>query len=166
METKICRACGDEMPLTKEYFYSNGYTPNGTRKWKPTCKSCEKAERIDGHEELIKEVFPVLECSICGYNKCKQALDFLKELAEEKGESFNKYAQILITDIEMPQMDGLTLTRKIKEDVLLNKLPVVIFSSLITDELRHKGESVGANAQLSKPEISELVDTIDRLLSI
>ena len=96
----------------------------------------------------------------------KQALDFLKELAEEKGESFNKYAQILITDIEMPQMDGLTLTRKIKEDVLLNKLPVVIFSSLITDELRHKGESVGANAQLSKPEISELVDTIDRLLSI
>ena len=96
----------------------------------------------------------------------KQALDFLKELAEEKGESFNKYAQILITDIEMPQMDGLTLTRKIKDDVLLNKLPVVIFSSLITDELRHKGESVGANAQLSKPEISELVDTIDRLLSI
>ena len=96
----------------------------------------------------------------------KQALDFLKELAEEKGESFNKYAQILITDIEMPQMDGLTLTRMVKEDVVLKKLPVVIFSSLITAELKHKGESVGANAQLSKPEISELVDTIDKLLSI
>jgi len=96
----------------------------------------------------------------------KQALDFLTGLAEEKGESFNKYAQILITDIEMPQMDGLTLTRMIKEDVVLKKLPVVIFSSLITGELKHKGESVGADAQLSKPEISELVDTIDRLLSI
>ena len=96
----------------------------------------------------------------------KQALDFFGKLAEEKGENFNKYAQILITDIEMPQMDGLTLTRKIKEDVVLKKLPVVIFSSLITEELRHKGESVGADAQLSKPEISELVDTIDKLLNI
>jgi len=96
----------------------------------------------------------------------KQALDFFVKLAEEKGENFNKYAQILITDIEMPQMDGLTLTRKIKEDVILKKLPVVIFSSLITSELKHKGESVGADAQLSKPEISELVDTIDKLLMI
>ena len=96
----------------------------------------------------------------------KQALDFFKGLAEEKGEDFNKYAQILITDIEMPQMDGLTLTRKIKEDLVLNKLPVVIFSSLITEELRHKGESVKADAQLSKPEINELVDTIDKLLNI
>jgi len=96
----------------------------------------------------------------------KQALDFFKGLVEEKGEAFNKYAQILITDIEMPQMDGLTLTRMIKEDVVLKKLPVVIFSSLITSELKHKGESVGADAQLSKPEISELVDTIDKLLNI
>ena len=96
----------------------------------------------------------------------KQALDFFVNLAEEKGENFNEYAQILITDIEMPQMDGLTLTRKIKEDVILKKLPVVIFSSLITSELKHKGESVGADAQLSKPEISELVDTIDKLLMI
>ena len=96
----------------------------------------------------------------------KQALDYFIKLAEEKGENFNKYAQMLITDIEMPQMDGLTLTRKIKEDVILKKLPVVIFSSLITAELKHKGESVGANAQLSKPEINELVDTIDKLLNL
>jgi len=96
----------------------------------------------------------------------KQALDFLRKLVEEKGENFDKYAQILITDIEMPQMDGLTLTRKIKEDVVLKKLPVVIFSSLITEELRHKGESVKADAQLSKPEISDLVYTIDKLLNI
>lgn len=96
----------------------------------------------------------------------KQALNYFKGLVEQKGEDFNKYAQILITDIEMPQMDGLTLTRKIKEDVVLRKLPVVIFSSLITAELRHKGESVKADAQLSKPEIKELVDTIDKLLNI
>ena len=71
---------------------------------------------------------------------------------------------MLITDIEMPQMDGLTLTRKVKEDDTLKELPVVIFSSLITDELRHKGESVHADAQLSKPEIEQLIAVVDKLL--
>lgn len=96
----------------------------------------------------------------------QQALDFLKGLAEKHGDQFKKYVEILITDIEMPQLDGLTLTRKIKEDEILRKLPVIIFSSLITQELKHKGESVKADAQLSKPEVSQLVDTIDKLLSI
>lgn len=96
----------------------------------------------------------------------EQAFNYLLSLKEKDGADFIKEAQMLITDIEMPQMDGLTLTRKIKEDDVLKKLPVVIFSSLITDELRHKGESVGADAQLSKPEVEELVDKIDHLLNI
>jgi len=68
---------------------------------------------------------------------------------------------VLITDIEMPQMDGHTLTRKIKEHNILKKLPVILFSSLITSDLKHKGDSVGADAQMSKPEIGELVTCID-----
>ncbi|GAA0077728.1 chemotaxis protein [Clostridium sp. CTA-5] len=96
----------------------------------------------------------------------KQALDFLEGLVEKKGENFNEDVQLLITDIEMPQMDGLTLTRRIKENEILKKLPVVIFSSLITEELKHKGKSVKADAQLSKPEIEELVETIDKLLNV
>lgn len=94
----------------------------------------------------------------------QEAFDYLKSLEERLGEDFIKEAHLLITDIEMPQMDGLTLTRKIKEDIVLKKLPVVIFSSLITDELRHKGESVKADAQLSKPEIEELVEVVDKLI--
>ena len=95
----------------------------------------------------------------------KQAYDYLDALAEKKGEDFIEDVQMLITDIEMPQMDGLTLTRKVKEHKVLNNLPVIIFSSLITDELRHKGESVKADAQLSKPEIEELIGVVDKLLS-
>lgn len=95
----------------------------------------------------------------------KQAYDYLTELADKKGADFIDEAQMLITDIEMPQMDGLTLTRKVKEHKVLNKLPVIIFSSLITDELRHKGDSVKADAQLSKPEIEELIGVIDKLLT-
>ena len=87
----------------------------------------------------------------------EQALDYLEGLKKDLGKSFVKEVQLLITDIEMPQMDGLTLTRKVKEDEVLKRLPVIIFSSLITDDLRHKGESVGADAQLSKPEIEELI---------
>ena len=85
-------------------------------------------------------------------------------MLERKGENFKDEVDILITDIEMPQMDGHTLTRKIKENPVLKTLPVVIFSSLITETLKHKGESVNADAQLSKPEIENLVDVVDKLV--
>ncbi|KAJ50525.1 two-component system chemotaxis response regulator CheV [Clostridium tetanomorphum] len=106
-----------------------------------------------------------------GFNKLnifddgKQALDYLENVFERKQDRFTEDVQILITDIEMPQMDGHTLTRKIKEHPILRKLPVIIFSSLITDNLRHKGESVGADAQLSKPEVGDLVNLIDKYVS-
>jgi two-component system chemotaxis response regulator CheV len=73
-------------------------------------------------------------------------------------------AGLVITDIEMPQMDGHRLTKLIKDDKELQKLPVIIFSSLISDEMRIKGEQLGANEQLTKPEIGHLVEVIDRLL--
>ncbi|WP_294157057.1 chemotaxis protein [uncultured Clostridium sp.] len=102
--------------------------------------------------------------SMTVFNDGKQAYDYIKGLEARKENDFMEDIDILITDIEMPQMDGLTLTRRIKEDEILKKLPVIIFSSLITDELRHKGESVKADAQLSKPEIEALVDVIDKLI--
>lgn len=68
----------------------------------------------------------------------------------------------VITDIEMPQMDGHRLTKLIKNDEVLTELPVIIFSSLINDEMRIKGERIGATAQLSKPEIGNLVAMIDK----
>ncbi|MFP3725850.1 chemotaxis protein [Priestia filamentosa] len=71
---------------------------------------------------------------------------------------------LLITDIEMPKMDGHHLTKKIKDNPRTAELPVVIFSSLISNELRHKGETVGANAQVSKPEVTTLINTLDKIL--
>jgi two-component system chemotaxis response regulator CheV len=73
-------------------------------------------------------------------------------------------AGLVITDIEMPQMDGHRLTKLIKDDKEFQKIPVIIFSSLISDEMRIKGEQLGANEQLTKPEIGHLVEVIDRLL--
>ena len=72
---------------------------------------------------------------------------------------------LVITDLEMPQMDGHRLTKLIKEDPILRRIPVVIFSSLITEEMRRKGKEVGADEQLSKPEIGHLIGIIDQLLA-
>lgn len=91
----------------------------------------------------------------------KLAFDYLSKLVEED-EPIENHVKLMITDIEMPQMDGHHLTRKIKEHPYLANLPVIIFSSLITYDLRHKGEQVGALEQISKPEIAELILKIDQ----
>ena len=56
------------------------------------------------------------------------------------------------------------MTKLIKDDKELKQLPVIIFSSLITDEMRRKGKELGADEQMSKPEIGHLVKVIDHLL--
>lgn len=71
----------------------------------------------------------------------------------------------VITDIEMPQMDGHRLTKLIKSDPRFEGLPVMIFSSLVNDEMKRKGEALGVDAQLSKPEIGKLVRQLDLLLN-
>ncbi|KIQ94253.1 Chemotaxis protein CheV [Anoxybacillus thermarum] len=91
----------------------------------------------------------------------EDALNYLQSIVQ-KGKPVESEVQLVITDIEMPQMDGHHLTKRIREDETLKHLPVIIFSSLITDDLRHKGERVGATAQVSKPEIAELVQMIDQ----
>nr|WP_295740451.1 chemotaxis protein [uncultured Oscillibacter sp.] len=81
-----------------------------------------------------------------------------------RGEKLNKSVSLVITDIEMPQMDGHRLTKLIKDDKEFTHLPLIIFSSLITEEMRRKGKELGADEQMSKPEIGHLVRVIDHLL--
>ena len=83
-------------------------------------------------------------------------MEEFKRRAEETGCDINDFVHVMVSDIEMPVMDGLNLTHRIKTDPVLKKLPVVLFSSLITDKLRHKGVSVGADDQISKPEVTQL----------
>ena len=90
----------------------------------------------------------------------KDALGFLESLIAD-GKKAADEIQLIITDIEMPQMDGHHFTKRIRSNNDLAMLPVIIFSSLITDELKHKGISVGANDQVSKPEIAQLVLKMD-----
>ncbi|KGI85668.1 MULTISPECIES: chemotaxis protein CheV [Exiguobacterium] len=91
------------------------------------------------------------------FNNGKEALDAF--------EQSDVHCDLLITDIEMPQMDGLHLTKRLREMDQFADLPIVIFSSLISDDLKHKGDAVGANAQITKPEIGMLIATLDEFLA-
>ncbi len=96
------------------------------------------------------------------FNNGQEAWDYLEALRNAP-DLYDK-VNLIITDIEMPEMDGHRLTKLVKDDPRLKKIPVVIFSSLIDDQMRLKGEALGADEQLTKPEIGHLVHVIDRLL--
>ena len=78
--------------------------------------------------------------------------------------TLDQHVKVLITDIEMPEMDGHRLTKLVKADETTAHIPIIIFSSLVNDEMKRKGESLGADAQLSKPEIGNLVRIVDQLV--
>lgn len=115
---------------------------------------------------LGKLIFDSLTKS--GYTNIKRFNDGLaawNQLIEFKTSgTINENVHCVITDIEMPQMDGHRLTKLIKDDNELKEVPVIIFSSLINDEMRRKGDLLGADAQLTKPEIGKLVGAVDRLI--
>ena len=80
------------------------------------------------------------------------------------GEPVENSVALIITDIEMPQMDGHRLTKLVKDTPRFKRIPLIIFSSLISEEMRIKGRQLGADEQLTKPEIAHLVDVMDHLL--
>ncbi len=94
----------------------------------------------------------------------KDAWDYLQALLDKPG-SIIDHISCVVSDIEMPQMDGHRLAKLIKTHPVLSRVPLVLFSSLISDEMRRKGVELGADAQISKPEIVELVSILDYLTS-
>ncbi|MEF3698649.1 chemotaxis protein [Desulfolutivibrio sp.] len=109
--------------------------------------------------EMLKDLLNKANFDVEAVNNgraCWELLLRLKDLAARDGRPLTDYVQVVVADIEMPAMDGHNLTKRIKEDPSLKELPVILFSSLITDKLRHKGEAVGADDQISKPDVGQL----------
>lgn len=101
--------------------------------------------------------------STCGREAWEQLEAWKKESAESEM-PINAFVDLIISDIEMPEMDGHELTRRIKSDPVLQKLPVLLFSSLISDVVREAGVRAGADDQLSKPDLPELVRRVRGLI--
>jgi len=97
-------------------------------------------------------------------NNGEEAWEHINRIKDSGTADILSKVSCLITDIEMPRMDGHRLTKLIKTDPVLMDIPVLIFSSLIDENMQKKGEEVGANAQLSKPEIANLVGLVDVMI--
>ena len=93
----------------------------------------------------------------------QQAYDVITQCKEDG--TLDQHVRCIITDIEMPEMDGHRLTKLVKTDDATKDIPVIIFSSLVNDDMKRKGEALGADAQLSKPEIGNLVKIVDELVA-
>ncbi|MCL2619158.1 MAG: chemotaxis protein [Defluviitaleaceae bacterium] len=113
-------------------------------------------------ERLIMEAL-----TSAGYTNvisCSNGLEAWETLQEFKsrGGDIAEHCSCIITDIEMPQMDGHRLIKLVRDDEKLKYIPCIVFSSLINEEMMRKGIALGATAQISKPEIGQLVGLIDK----
>lgn len=97
----------------------------------------------------------------------EEALNALKQVkiaSRQENRPVTDYVEIVISDIEMPLMDGFSLTKWIREDEDLKNLPIILYSSIITKELKHKGDSVGADEQVSKPDLNLIPEKAIKLI--
>ncbi len=83
--------------------------------------------------------------------------------AKQTNTPLPEHLNIVISDIEMPKMDGLALCKRIKQEMCITGLPIIMFSSLINEQMIEKCKSVGADAYISKPQFGELVNLLDKL---
>jgi len=84
--------------------------------------------------------------------------------AKSNKRPISNYLNLICTDVEMPKMDGLHFVTKIREEPLLKKLPVIVFSSLVAQESKRKWDSIGVDKFMSKAEMNHLVEHIDKLI--
>ena len=117
-------------------------------------------EKLDFFKMLVDIGFK----EIRSFPNGKEAWDYISQFSGYNGDVTNCVAAV-ITDIEMPQMDGHHLTKLIKSDPTLKKIPVFLFSSLINEQMYQKGLSVGADEQFSKPQIGMLIERLIQILS-
>lgn len=95
----------------------------------------------------------------------KQAFEILKDfLGKIENKPITDFIQLIISDVEMPEMDGLTFTKNIKADQQLKALPLIINTSLSGDENKEKAKLVGADGYLVKFDISNLLQEVSRFL--
>ena len=93
----------------------------------------------------------------------QDAWDYLRGLAAKDG-NIEQHVGMIVSDVEMPKMDGHRLLKLVRENERLHEVPFVLFSSLISEEMKLKGEQLGASGQISKPEISQLIGLLDNLI--
>ncbi len=115
--------------------------------------------------QLTKVLKTVGYQDITAFANGQEALDAIvqaQQKAEASGGRLGDYVNLLVSDIEMPQMDGLVLCETIKKEMGLD-LPVLIFSSLLNEQVARKCEEAGFDASVSKPQTEQVIALMDKL---
>ena len=97
----------------------------------------------------------------------KVALTKIMEIYAEvlnEGKDVNDFLDLIITDLEMPLIDGSHLIKKVREIKEFNKVPIIVFSSMASEEMKNKIKALGVDAFISKPELPRLVDLSSNLI--
>ncbi|KQA97749.1 chemotaxis protein CheV [Vibrio metoecus] len=108
--------------------------------------------------------------SSAGYNiiACKdggeafEKLMEIKTVAKEENLAVSELVDAVVTDVEMPRMDGMHLVKRLRDDESYRSMPIVMFSSLMSDDNRAKALALGANDTITKPEIGRMVSMMDK----
>ncbi|MBA2115632.1 chemotaxis protein [Bremerella alba] len=102
-----------------------------------------------------------------GFVDGQAAWEYLEDLAEnESVETIRDKVGILITDIEMPRMDGFSLAKQVRMHPVLGSLPIIIFSSLVSHDNEKKGAQVGVDTQVPKPRYGELLEKTRQMVGL
>lgn len=138
----------------------------------PTRKSRENVKIIYAEDSKMIRKFTLDVLHGAGFTNISvfenglEANEHIAELrarAAQEGHNLSDMVDLIITDIEMPKMDGLTLCKNVKASGGDHIPAVVVYSSLINEEMSRKCVSVGADAQLSKPHGEEIIAIVDQL---
>jgi two-component system chemotaxis response regulator CheV len=116
----------------------------------------------------IEKVLQALHAPFIMVKTGKEAWDKLQALAADakaEGKSIHDKVAAVLTDLEMPEMDGFTLTRKIKEDDRFKAIPVVIHSSLTGQANEEHSRNVGADGYVAKFVAQELGESLRKAIA-
>lgn len=104
-----------------------------------------------------------VEASSDGKEAFRKLEEYL-DRSNSENKNINEFVNLIVADLEMPQMDGRELIECIKKNQYLQNLPIIIFSSLINQDYDSKAKELGVNAVIGKPKIKELLNIIDKIL--
>ncbi|TVQ62171.1 MAG: chemotaxis protein CheV [Phycisphaerales bacterium] len=124
-----------------------------------TCRVVVAEDSPFMRELLTKTLREAGYANVDAYQNGGEAWKAIQNAANE-----GKTMHCLVSDIEMPQMDGLHLTKRVRELTATRDVPIILFSSLISEDNRKKGQQVGATIQVAKPEMRQLIDLVDQAI--
>lgn len=110
--------------------------------------------------------------SSAGYNiiACKdggeayEKLMDIERVAKAENMAVSELVDAVVTDVEMPRMDGMHLLKRLRESDAYRDTPIVMFSSLMSEDNRAKALALGANDTITKPEIGKMVTMMDKYI--